>query len=132
MTSKVAIKDPEFHLLASNLALYQTPKGYQNSSSMGFYVRKILVPYCENLRNVTHEPIPPLFLIMDNCLFHNKQALLALYSQSNIRVIWLPQHSSHFRQPLDLGLFVRRIGRPISKVQQEADEGPVASQRPAN
>jgi hypothetical protein len=97
--NKVAIKDSDVQLLASNLILYQMLKGYQNSASMDFDVRKILVSYCDNLRNARHDPTLPVFLIMDNCPYHNKQALLVLNAQYNIHVIWLLQHSSHFLQP---------------------------------
>jgi hypothetical protein len=58
-----------------------------------------------------HDPTLPAFLIMNNCLSHNELGLLALYAPDNIRVIWLPAHSSHFRQRLDLGLFGGLTGR---------------------
>jgi hypothetical protein len=98
-------------MMSSHLALYETTKWYQNSHSMEFYVRDILAPYCEYLRNAMHNPVLPVFLIMDNCPSHNKRELLTLYTQYNIRVIWLPAHSSHFLQPLDLGLCGEWKGR---------------------
>jgi hypothetical protein len=109
--NNVALRAPDLQLLSGNLVLYQMPKRYQNSYSMDFYVCKILAPYCENFRNVMHDPTLPVFLIMDNCPSHNQLAPLTLYAQENIRVIWLPPHSSHFLQPLDLGLFGELNGR---------------------
>jgi hypothetical protein len=123
MTDKVAVKDLELQLMSNSLALYQTRRGYQNSHSMAFSVREILAPSCENLRNVTHDPTLPAFLIMDNCSSHNKQKLLDLYTRHNIQVIWLPPHSSHFLQPLDLG---REIKATISQIQSENHGAAVA------
>jgi hypothetical protein len=92
-------------MMSSHLTPDETTKWYQNSHSMEFYVREILAPYCEHLRNAMHDPVLPVFLIMGNCPSHNKRQLRALYTQYNIQVIWLPAHSSHFLQPLDLGLW---------------------------
>jgi hypothetical protein len=123
ITNKVAVKDPDLELMSRSLALYQTTKGYQNSHSMAFYVREVLVPYCENLRNATQDPTLIVFLIMDNCSCHNKPELMDLYARYNITVIWLPPHSSHFLQPLDLGLFgelkarYQRSSRKLTKPQ---------------
>jgi hypothetical protein len=71
---------PDLHVLAANLAPCQTRKGYQNSYSMDFDVRKIVIPSCENFRNVTPDPTLPVLLIMDNRPSHNKQSFLALYA----------------------------------------------------
>jgi hypothetical protein len=49
----------------------------------------------------------PIFLLMDKCGCHKRETLSALYGALNIRIIWLPPHSSHFLQPLDLVVFAR-------------------------
>jgi hypothetical protein len=82
-------------MMSSHLALYETTKWYQNSHFMEFYVREILAPYCEHLRNAMHDPALPVFLIMDNCPSHNERELLALYTQYNIQASWLPVIRSH-------------------------------------
>jgi hypothetical protein len=109
--NKVPVKDADLQLMSSRLALYETSNGYQNSDSMAFYVREILAPYCEDLRNAMHDPTLPVFLIVDDYSPHNKPELLALCTHHNIHVIWLPPHSSQFRRPLDLGLFGDLKGR---------------------
>jgi hypothetical protein len=111
ITNKVAIKDPDLQLLSNHPALYQTPKEYEHRFFMGFSVHRIFPPYCENLPNVIHDPTLVMSLIMDNYPSHNNHALLALYAQSNIRVIWLPAPSSHVLQPLDLSPFGELKGR---------------------
>jgi hypothetical protein len=105
ITNNIAIKDPDLRMMSRNLGLFKMTKGCQNSHSMELYVRGIMAPYCEHLRNAMHYPELSVFLIMNNCPSHNKRGLLVLYTQYNIQVIWLPAHSSHFLQPLNLGLF---------------------------
>jgi hypothetical protein len=78
ITNKVTLKDPDLQLMSNSLALDRTPKGYQNSFSMTFYVRDILVPYCPDLRNIMRDPTLPIFLIMDNYSSHNEPELLGL------------------------------------------------------
>jgi hypothetical protein len=90
IANKLAIKDPDSPLMSDSLVLYWTPKCCQNSLSMASYVREIRVPYCQNLRNVMHDSMPPICLIMDNCSSHTKPELLALYALDNIDVIELP------------------------------------------
>jgi hypothetical protein len=105
VTSAVTTHSSELKSLAGYLELYHTERGYQNEHSMAFYIEKILKPYCDKLRKEMNDPDLPIFLIMDNCSSHNRPALLGLYAAYNIKVIWLPAHSSHFLQPLDLALF---------------------------
>jgi hypothetical protein len=100
--NNIVIKDADFRMMSSNLVLYEATKGYQNSHSMEFYVREILAPSCDHVGNAMHDPALPVFLIMNNCPMHNKRELLILLTQYNIQVIWIPAHSSHFLQPLDL------------------------------
>jgi hypothetical protein len=87
------------------MVLCHTPKAYQTQESMQKYVTDILAPYCEETRKRLENPDLPMFLIMDNCSSHNNEILSDMYRDLNIRVIWLPPHSSHFLQPLDLYLF---------------------------
>jgi hypothetical protein len=84
ITNKAAIKDPELQMMSNSFALRQTKKGHQNARSMEFYVREILGPYCENLRNVTPDQTLLIFLMMDNCSSHNKQEFAALYARYKI------------------------------------------------
>jgi hypothetical protein len=42
---------------------------------------------------------------MHNCESQNTPPVLQMFTNLNIRIIWLPPHSSHFLQPLDLSVF---------------------------
>jgi hypothetical protein len=104
ITNQVTIKDPDRQMMSSGLAQYQKPKRYQDGLSTEFYVGEVLGPYCESLRNALHDPALPVFPSMDKCSSHNRAELLSLSADYNVYVIWLPRRSSHFLQPLDLGL----------------------------
>ena len=47
--------------------------------------------------------VSPSLLILDNCTSHKE--VEELCSEENIRILFLPPHSSHITQPLDLNLF---------------------------
>lgn len=103
--SDVRFQDPDLRTLQPEIVLHTTAKGYQTSASMANYIDTILRPYCVYVRISLQDPSAPIFLIMDNCESHKTPALLQIYTDLNIRVIWLPAHSSHFLQPLDLCVF---------------------------
>jgi hypothetical protein len=48
-----------------------------------------------------------IFTIMDNGGCRKKDTSSDVYAALNIRSIWLPPHSNHFLQPLDLVLFAQ-------------------------
>jgi hypothetical protein len=72
---------------------------------MESYVKNILAPYCQRTRNHLNKSDAIIYLIMDNCAPHKTEKILAMYASIGVRVIWLPPHSGHFLQPLDLTLF---------------------------
>ena len=47
----------------------------------------------------------PMFLILDNCPSHNTPPVLEMFRQLKTQLIWLPPHSSHFLQQLDVNFF---------------------------
>jgi hypothetical protein len=69
ITDKIAIKDPDLRTISINLAFCETMKTHQNRHSMEFYVREILAPYCEHLRNAMNNPALPVFWIMETIHF---------------------------------------------------------------
>jgi hypothetical protein len=106
-TSPPNLTDPNMAELAPDLAVCRTPKGYQTHESMAIYLRHVLGPYCQLVRMAMNDETLPIFLLMDNCGCQKKETLSALYGAHNIRIIWIPPHSSHFLQPLDLVVFAR-------------------------
>jgi hypothetical protein len=122
-TNKLSIKDSDSQLMSGSPVPYWTPKYPRNSLSLTLYVRDILVPDYENLRNVMDDPMPPISLTMDNCSSHSKPELLALYALDNIRVIELPPFQTLCATVLLRAL--RPITRQISKVRQEINDAAV-------
>jgi hypothetical protein len=98
-------RTPEERLIRKRYEVFKTPKGYQTAESMAHYVTTILTPYCQKVREELADPNATIFLIMDNYDSHKTPLLLKMYQDLNVRVIWLPPHSSHFLQMLDVTLF---------------------------
>jgi hypothetical protein len=99
--------DPRMAELASDIVCCRTAKGYQTHESMAIYLRDVLTPYCQRVRDEMNDQTLPIFLIMDKCGCHKKETLSGVYEALNIQIIWLPPHSSHFLQPLDLVVFAQ-------------------------
>jgi hypothetical protein len=89
----------------------QTPKGYQTAQSMFVYVTEVIAPYVQELRMRYRNNKLPVWLIMDNCGPHRTEILMQAYKDLKLNIIWLPPHSSHFLQPLDLGFFADFKGK---------------------
>jgi hypothetical protein len=106
-SSEPSFRDPNMAELADDILVCKTEKGYQTHESMAVYLREILSPYCLRIRTDLKDPTLPIFLILDNCGPHKKDLLSPLYAALNVKVIWLPPHSTHFLQPLDLVMFAR-------------------------
>jgi hypothetical protein len=105
VASAITTRSHEQKSLAASLKLYHTERGYQKENSLAFYIEKILKAYCDKLRREMNDPDLPIFLIIDIYSSHNRPALTGLYAAYNIKAIWLPAHSSHFLQPLDVAMF---------------------------
>jgi hypothetical protein len=120
LTSQVVtIKDPDLALMSDGIALCRTAKAYQTQNSMAVYVEQVLVPYRDQVRANAGDQTLPIYLVMDNCPSHSTDVLSALYARESIIPIWLPAHSSHFLQPLDLGPFGDVKGRYRRSVRKK-------------
>jgi hypothetical protein len=61
----------------------------------------------------------PVFLILDNCSVHDGAEFHDQCRVCRIVALFIPPHSSHFVQPLDLCLF-GRLKNPVEKMHQTA------------
>jgi hypothetical protein len=102
---EIRFTSPALQDLSDDIAVCTTAKAYQTEASMRQYLHQVIAPYCAELRHRREDPELPVFLIMDNCSSHRTDELFRIYDELNVRPIWLPPHSSHFLQPLDLGIF---------------------------
>jgi hypothetical protein len=99
----VPLKDNELRLLGETFATVRIVKGYMAIAAMKTYITTCLAPYCHGLREKFQENLP-VVLIPDNHTTHNHPDVLEMLSELNVNAIWLPPHSSHFLQPLDLSV----------------------------
>ena len=83
-----------------------SPSGYATKENMIDWRELVLKPYSNNIKNQIQDPNTPIFLILDNCSIHNSEIVMTKFHEiGNLKIIWLPPHSSHFLQMLDSCLF---------------------------
>jgi hypothetical protein len=104
-TSNVAFKSHELLRLRDEFFFFRTEKGYMTTEAMKFYVNSILAPYVQSLRDQFSDQTLNVYLVADNHGTHTNREILALFEHAGVIPIWLPPHSSHFLQPLDLSVF---------------------------
>lgn len=83
---------------SEHYSIYSSSSGYINEEIFGMIVEKVLTPWAEKLER---EEIQERFLIMDGCLSHTTEKL----EDIGIIPIFMPAHSSHLVQALDLVIF---------------------------
>jgi hypothetical protein len=124
-TSEVAFKNRELLLLHDDFFVFRTARGYMTIDGMLFYINSIMAPYVQSLRDRFLNQQLKVYLIADNHGTHTNPEVLALCERIGIVPIWLPPHSSHFLQPLDLTVFASfkrhyaNLRRPQVKPQLE-------------
>ena len=101
--------DPNYDQIAirRNLFSYlRTPSGYATIESTFVFVRNILAPFIWSVRTEKQNPNLPFILIMDGLSSHKNQNIMNEINRiGHVHVMFIPPHSSHFLQPLDLFVF---------------------------
>ena len=101
-TAALKFRKRDLWLLSDSFSYERTAKGRQTLASFTNYAHTILAPYVESVRKEIGDDTAKLYLIMDNATVHNIETVL---EEVGICPIWLPPHSSHFLQVLDLLVF---------------------------
>ena len=84
---------------------FQTRKGYMTQQSMVYWVRNILAPYVRMIRENTDGP-KHCVIICDGCSSHFGEDVQKEFEEiGEIKIIFIPPHSSHITQMLDAALF---------------------------
>jgi hypothetical protein len=104
-TCRVGFRDPEPALRREEFQTFKTNQGYMTTPAMTAYLREVLEIYAWMLRRERVDPPLPIYLLMDNHESYNQQEILDQIRFADIIPIWLPAHSSHSLQVLDVGLF---------------------------
>ena len=90
-------------VLCDDFAWYKTPRGYMTHQAMIQWIDDVLEPYVHRTREQLQDPTAKIVLIMDNLRCHyNEEVRKKLSLLGNVELVWLPAHSSHLFQPLDL------------------------------
>ena len=72
---------------------------------MVFWIKTILAPYVEAIRKYIGQE-KKCYIIADGCTAHNSSEVeKALNEIGNIKIIFIPPHSSHITQMLDATFF---------------------------
>ena len=100
--SELRCKDRDLWLLSDKFSYERTAKGRQTLLSFTNYARSILSDYVKKVREELGDENAKVYLIMDNATVH---AIPDVLREVGIQPIWLPPHSSHFLQVLDLLVF---------------------------
>jgi hypothetical protein len=92
-------------MLRHGFETFHMSKGNMRAAAMAVYLREVIEPYTMKLRRERGDPTLPVYVVMDNHDMHNRKPVLDQMTALNIISIWLPPHSSHFLQVLDVGVF---------------------------
>ena len=89
--------------LENDFVWVKTKKGYMTEKAMLFWVQNVLSPYATQLRSELNDINAKIVLIMDNFGCHSCDSVLSEFDKiGSVEIVWLPPHSSHIFQPLDL------------------------------
>lgn len=81
-------------------------KGYLNEKVMIQWIETSLLNHINSKREILNNPNAPAVLIMDQLSAHYTSSVQeALNKIKDLRIVFLPAHSSHILQPLDVSLF---------------------------
>ena len=105
------------------LLLGHSDKGYVNRELFERWLLEAFEPYVVTLRS-TYGYSGPGLIIADGCTAHKTEVFNSVCERLNLRIFFLPPHSSNQLQVLDLGLFgihktlVKKLS--IDEVQEES------------
>ena len=86
---------------------YSTPKAFISRDVFTDYLRQIVIPYIQQMREQSGNREEPDLIIFDGHKSHLTPILHAACADCNTILYCLPPHSSHLLQALDKGVFRR-------------------------
>ena len=99
-------KDIENETWYNDMHYCYSKSGYINQKVMLKWIDLCLVPYIASIRILIGDQSAPCVLIMDNMSAHVTHQVMEKFNTIiNFFPIFLPPHSSHILQPLDLSFF---------------------------
>ena len=82
-----------------------SPKGYMTTDLFECYFEDILIPHIKKKRLDRHKQLQKAVLLMDGFCAHSSDKVTKLSEDNNVKIVFIPPHSSHLTQPLDLLIF---------------------------
>ena len=101
-TGVLKYKERDLWMMSGSFAYERTAKGRQTLASFTNYTRMILADYVRDVRRDIGDDEAKVYVILDNATVHNIEEVMR---EVGVCPIWLPPHSSHFLQVLDLLVF---------------------------
>ena len=86
------------------IKLVNSETGFITAKLFDYWLSEVFYKYVQQKRELLNYQGVAI-LMLDGCTCHNTERLYEVCKQLNIKIIWLPSHSSHKTQPLDLGIF---------------------------
>ena len=93
--------------------------GFANGSIINQWYTKVFKPWTERHRQYLGNPEAPIVLICDGFAGHTNDELKVATAHDNVRLVFLPAHSSHLTQALDKFVFAI-LKRSYSEVTADA------------
>lgn len=121
-------KDIENEIWYNDMHYCYSKSGYINQNVMMKWIDLCLVPYIASIRILIGDQSAPCVLIMDNMSAHVTHQVMEKFNTIiNFFPIYLPPHSSHLLQPLDLSFFgimkskynSLRYNHPVKTIQDK-------------
>jgi hypothetical protein len=105
-------------VMGDNVDIYSQPKSYMDREIFYDWFKDSFIPDLVAKR-ARYAYDGPAYLILDNCSSHAGPGVDALCEANNVTLMFLPPHSSHFLQCLDVSLFgiVKNNIRKINKTE---------------
>jgi hypothetical protein len=109
--------------LGFDFVLRQRSKSDVNANFFFEYINDIFIPYLNELRESEQFHASEAVLLMDNCLPHISDEVIAVLTISHVRVITFAPHTTHIFQMLDVVLFgaLKKLASDLEMWNKESD-----------
>lgn len=107
--------------IADKLYISDNESGFITGDIFDTWVKSILIPYVQEKRKQFNYSGPAV-LLLDGCSCHYTSTLYRLCNENNIKIFFLPPHSSNQTQPLDLVVFHLHKDKIRKNLKLEADD----------
>lgn len=109
----------EFGLTSEKIDVYSQKHSYIDRDIFTDWLKDTVIPDLRK-RRALHKYSGPAFLLLDNCSAHYGPDITALANQNNLHFLYIPPHSSHFLQCLDVSVFgiTKRLIANINRVEK--------------